>query len=589
MTGHNVTGQSVVGQNVIWQSVVGQKLSGLGQHFAIRRLLLLTYVLAGMMANVVFLSPPVLAITAEELLADPALELRARDLSKQLRCLVCQNQSIDDSDAELAQDLRREVRTQILAGASDAEVIDLLRGKYGDYVLLQPPVSPGTYLLWAAPVGIIILGVFVVVAARRHQPRVSGGPVGANDLPDPILPDPILPDPILPDPISAGATDKPALTDKDTTRRVSLSARVMTVAMGGLVIGASLGLYLFLGRADLADQPLSARQAEIDATAAAAATKSAALGKALAAAKAAAKASPKNVETWLQLAMSAAAAGETETEIEALIQAVKLTAGDSAVKSMLAEALSRAADGQITIPARTLIAEALASNPAEPRALYLAGLAAYQDENFAEAIGLWQRLQRLSTPDAPWMAMLERNIADASVAGGLPVPKPLAKPLAGPDGAAMDAVGEMSAEDRTAMIENMVSGLATRLATTPDDVEGWRRLARAYEVLGRLAEAARAQIAAADAVPNDISQQITALETLIASAQDTSFSDDAARLVARLAQMAPDSLELLFFKGHFAKVSGDIDAARIHWQMLLDRLPKDAPIAATLQAQIEKL
>ena len=578
-----MTGQNVTGHNVTGQSVVGQKLSGLGQHFAIRRLLLLTYVLAGMMANVVFLSPPVLAITAEELLADPALELRARDLSKQLRCLVCQNQSIDDSDAELAQDLRREVRTQILAGASDAEVIDLLRGKYGDYVLLQPPVSPGTYLLWAAPVGIIILGVFVVVAARRHRPRVSGGPVGATDLPDPILPDPI----------SAGATDKPALTDKDTTRRVSLSARVMTVAMGGLVIGASLGLYLFLGRADLADQPLSVRQAEIDATTAAAATKSAALGKALAAAKAAAKASPKNVETWLQLAMSAAAAGETETEIEALIQAVKLTAGNSAVKSMLAEALSRAADGQITIPARTLIAEALASNPAEPRALYLAGLAAYQDENFAEAIGLWQRLQRLSTPDAPWMAMLERNIADASVAGGLPVPKPVPKPLAGPDGAAMDAamdaVGEMSAEDRTAMIENMVSGLATRLATTPDDVEGWRRLARAYEVLGRPAEAARAQIAAADAVPNDISQQITALETLIASAQDTSFSDDAARLVARLAQMAPDSLELLFFKGHFAKVSGDIDAARIHWQMLLDRLPKDAPIAATLQAQIEKL
>ena len=204
--------------------------------------------------------------------------------------MVCQNQSIDDSDAELAQDLRREVRTQILAGASDAEVIDLLRGKYGDYVLLQPPVSPGTYLLWAAPVGIIILGVFVVVAARRHRPRVSGGPVGATDLPDPILPDPI----------SAGATDKPALTDKDTTRRVSLSARVMTVAMGGLVIGASLGLYLFLGRADLADQPLSVRQAEIDATAAAAATKSVALGKALAAAKAAAKASPKNVETWLQ-------------------------------------------------------------------------------------------------------------------------------------------------------------------------------------------------------------------------------------------------------------------------------------------------
>ena len=86
-------------------------------------------------------SLPSQAITAEEMLADPALESRARGLSKQLRCLVCQNQSIDDSDADLARDLRREVRQQLLAGADDATILDRIRQTYGDYVLLKPPVG----------------------------------------------------------------------------------------------------------------------------------------------------------------------------------------------------------------------------------------------------------------------------------------------------------------------------------------------------------------------------------------------------------------------------------------------------------------
>ena len=91
------------------------------------------------------------AVTPEEMLADPALEERARTLSKQLRCLVCQNQSIDDSDAELARDLRVEVRRQLSSGSSDAEILENLRETYGDYVLLNPPVSPGTYVLCARP------------------------------------------------------------------------------------------------------------------------------------------------------------------------------------------------------------------------------------------------------------------------------------------------------------------------------------------------------------------------------------------------------------------------------------------------------
>ena len=93
-------------------------------------------------------APPAgFAVTPEELLADQALESRARALSKQLRCLVCQNQSIDDSDADLARDLRIEVRRQLSGGASADQIIANLRATYGDYVLLNPPVSPGTYIL----------------------------------------------------------------------------------------------------------------------------------------------------------------------------------------------------------------------------------------------------------------------------------------------------------------------------------------------------------------------------------------------------------------------------------------------------------
>ena len=101
--------------------------------------ILIGLVLLNMAIGLVFISAtitPAYAITAEEMLANPVLEERARNLSKQLRCLVCQNQSIDDSDADLARDLRREVRSQIAAGTSDGAIIDQLRAKYGDYVLL---------------------------------------------------------------------------------------------------------------------------------------------------------------------------------------------------------------------------------------------------------------------------------------------------------------------------------------------------------------------------------------------------------------------------------------------------------------------
>lgn len=103
---------------------------------------------------------PVLAQPAG--FADPALEARAHHLQRQLRCMVCQGQSIDESDAPLAQDLRKLVREQIAAGKSDSEILEFLHARFGDFVLMQPPVQPYTWLLWLAP--LLALGTAGVVA-----------------------------------------------------------------------------------------------------------------------------------------------------------------------------------------------------------------------------------------------------------------------------------------------------------------------------------------------------------------------------------------------------------------------------------------
>jgi len=120
------------------------------------------------------LHSPALAVEPSELLADPKLEARARSIASELRCLVCQNQSIDDSDAPLAKDLRVIVREKVKEGASDAQVRDYLVARYGDFVLLRPPVKPETLLLWAAPALALLGGASAIFAAVRRNRRRTG-------------------------------------------------------------------------------------------------------------------------------------------------------------------------------------------------------------------------------------------------------------------------------------------------------------------------------------------------------------------------------------------------------------------------------
>jgi cytochrome c-type biogenesis protein CcmH len=111
------------------------------------------------------------AVEPSEILQNPQLETRARVLSKNIRCLVCQNQSIDDSNASLAKDLRKVVREQLVNGASDEEIFDFLIERYGDFVLLKPPVKPSTYMLWYGPIILFLIGLLtsVLFLIRRKK------------------------------------------------------------------------------------------------------------------------------------------------------------------------------------------------------------------------------------------------------------------------------------------------------------------------------------------------------------------------------------------------------------------------------------
>jgi cytochrome c-type biogenesis protein CcmH len=125
---------------------------------------------------------PAHAVQPDEILPDAKLEERARNLSRELRCMVCQNQSIDDSDAPLARDLRLLVRERLKAGDSDNQVMDFLTARYGDFVLLNPPMNAKTFLLWVLPAGLLVVGGIVLLLAMRRRSGVatdSGAPVAA--------------------------------------------------------------------------------------------------------------------------------------------------------------------------------------------------------------------------------------------------------------------------------------------------------------------------------------------------------------------------------------------------------------------------
>ena len=126
---------------------------------------------------------PAIAVQPDEILKDPALESRARALSRELRCMVCQNQSIDDSDAPLARDLRVLVRERLTTGDSDSQVVDFLVARYGEFVLLKPRFAWHNAVLWLTPVAALVAGAVAMLVAvrRRRVARTAAAPLTPDE------------------------------------------------------------------------------------------------------------------------------------------------------------------------------------------------------------------------------------------------------------------------------------------------------------------------------------------------------------------------------------------------------------------------
>ena len=523
---------------------------------------------------------PAAAITAEEQLADPELEARARGLSRQLRCLVCQNQSIDDSDADLARDLRAEVRKQLLGGAEDTAILADLKNRYGDYVLLKPPVNLATTLLWATPILALILGAGLILATcRKNATDLSQA---APQIASQNRTSPTDADPPTDAPSPLG---KARRTDNQSSRQSRL---ILSIAGGVCVLGAAAIYWFALGSPSMPAQPLSARTAELNQNSAAAEAQLATRQQAFAIAREKTTSQPEDIGGWLALALAAAEVGRTEQELDALRAALSLSGGDISIKSMLAEALTRSGDNQVIPEARQLVAEILQANPEETRALFLSGLAAMEDGEYQAALAAWGYLVEISPPQAPWLEMVRDNMRDAAKRADI-----AEESLPALSAETLSQAAEMSKEDRMQMIEGMVEALRQRLQDAPDDPVGWQRLARAYEVLDQPEAALEALVTASRLAITDLSVQLAVLEKLMNAGRDTGLSAplmaQAESVLARAQNIDADNPEVLFFAGHFARLAGDIDLAREQWQRLLDRLPPESETARLLQAELDKL
>ena len=132
---------------------------------------LLTIVIISMMIQ--FFSKISYSVEPEEFLQNPKQEIRARDISKNIRCLVCQNQSIDDSSAPLAKDLRALIRIKVQENDTDEEIYKFLTDRYGDFILLKPPFKISTFLLWSLPFVFVIIGIFILFVHNKKSKKLT--------------------------------------------------------------------------------------------------------------------------------------------------------------------------------------------------------------------------------------------------------------------------------------------------------------------------------------------------------------------------------------------------------------------------------
>lgn len=373
-----------------------------------------------------------------------------------------------------------------------------------------------------------------------------------------------------------------ALTESPQWQPARVPSHGMLVVAAVVLPLLGFGLYLTLGAPALPSQPFLAG---------AIATSSPEIARL----QEAVAARPTDAAAWVALGAGYNAEGQPRDAATAYGKAVALGANDSDTLAAYGQALMVASGGEMTEPANAAFRRALAADPSNPMARFFLALGRAQAGDLEGALADWMALEQETPADAPWRATLESHIAKASQrlgradeagsTGAADVD------VTGPSAADMQAAENMSPEERQAFVNGMVSRLADRLKTEPDDLDGWIRLARAYQVLERPTDARDAWAKAAALAPARLDVQLDYADAIIAGRTDLDryLPPEFVSAVARARTLDPKNPLGLYYGGLVARLAGNTAEARKLWQQVLDQLPADSPQRDILQRELNLL
>jgi len=273
--------------------------------------------------------------------------------------------------------------------------------------------------------------------------------------------------------------------------------------------------------------------------------------------------------------------------------ALGLSNGRGDIAGLYGEALTRAAGGLVTEPARKAFERALAADPKDVRAIFFLGLAESQAGNARAALERWLRLEAASPADAGWLPTLRQEMTRVAREAAIDLAalrRELNLSPRGPTARDMEDAEKLSPEQRMQMIRGMVANLEARLKENPKDIDGWKRLGRAWSVLNEHAKAAEAHRRAHELAPDDAQIMADYAAAIIrAQPQGKEITPEAVAVLKKLLVKDPDNALALFYLGLAEADAGNKDQAALHWKKLLERLPPDAPIRDLIKKRLAAL
>lgn len=301
---------------------------------------------------------------------------------------------------------------------------------------------------------------------------------------------------------------------------------------------------------------------------------------------------PTDLRGWTLLGQTYTQLGEYRKAADIYARALVLDGGNPELMSARAESLVLADKGVVSAEALDILQQVLAKEPRNPRALFYLAVADEQNGNMQRALDRWKSLIAASPPGAPWAGIARDRASQAAAALGLDpakeIPPPPAETARGPTAEDMAAAENMTPEERRAMIESMVQGLAARLEENPDDLEGWIRLARSYTVLNETAAARDAMAKAAEIAPRNV-DILLLYGRAIRTAADNKQTPESIAVMRRVLAVDPKNIEALWLVG-MAEAGSDKRADGLaKMQQALDQLPQDAPNRDALEERLREL